>query len=145
MKMMYGNVPIKSLNVKHYELNTNSATVQPSDLQVGITAYAKGRKVTGTGKAFEFANYSLLRTNMARYVPSNINIIELASVEYPVRLTVSLSDLNKLDFSIGQKIATVTIDNIEYDLTVSVNSNILKVICEKTFAMQVFYGKDNYI
>ena len=38
-----------------------------------------------------------------------------------------------------------SIQDIEYDLFVSVKSNILKVSCEKTFDLQVFYGKDNYV
>lgn len=145
MKMMYGGTPVSSMKVKHYEVSTNDATMIASDLQAGVTAYAKGQKIIGTGKSFEFANYGQLETNMGRFVPSNINIIELASVEYPIKLNVNLIDLNVLDFSIGQKIATVIIDNVEYDLTVSVDSNILKVNCDKTFYLQVFYGKDNYV
>lgn len=145
MKMMYNGTPVKSLNVHHFEQDTNSATVQPSDLQAGVTCFGRGRKITGTGKSFEFANYGLLQTNASRYVPTNINIIELASVEYPVRLTLNLDELYNLDFSTSQTIATANINGIEYDLSVVVSSNILKVNCDKTFALQVFYGKDNYV
>lgn len=45
MKMYYGGTPIKSLNVKHYEMSTSDATVQPSDLQSGVTCYARGQKL----------------------------------------------------------------------------------------------------
>lgn len=145
MKMMYNGTPIKSLNIKHYEVSTNDATLRESDMQAGITAYARGKKITGTGKAFEFANYGTLETNASTFIPTNINLIELASAEYPIKLNMILSDLNVLDFSANQKIATVVIDGVEYDLIVNVNSNILKVNCDKTFALQVFYGKDNYV
>lgn len=142
---MYGGTPINSMKVHSYELDTNSATVQPSDMQAGVTCFARGKKITGTGKSFEFANYGQLKTNASRYVPSNVNVIELASTVYPIKLSTELTLLDNLDFSTEQKIAQVIIDNIEYDLFVSVKSNILKVSCEKTFDLQVFYGKDNYV
>jgi uncharacterized protein YcgL (UPF0745 family) len=53
--------------------------------------------------------------------------------------------MKEIDFSTPQHIGTVIIDNVEYALTVSVVSNILKVICDQTFYLQVFYGKDNYV
>ncbi len=142
MKLMLGNTPVKKMMIHN---DTQDATMVASDLQAGVTCYAKGQKVTGTGKSFEFANYGQLKTNTSRYVPSNINIIELASTEYPIKLSLILSDLKTLDFSTSQKIATVSIDGVEYDLTVSINSHILKVSCDKTFYLQVFYGKDNYV
>lgn len=83
MKMIYNGTPIKSLNIKRYEMNTNDATLKASDMQVGVTAYAKGKKVTGTGKSFEFAYYGGFETNSINYVPNMINVIEIASVNYP--------------------------------------------------------------
>lgn len=144
MKMFYGNTPVKSLNIKHYEVSTNDATMKASDLQAGITAYAKGKKVTGTGKSFEFANYGGLITNTARFVPNNINIIEVSSAYYPVKLTLQLYDMKYTDFSTRQNIAIVIIDGAEYNLSVSVESNILTIHCDKDIELQVFYGKDNY-
>lgn len=142
--MIYGGVPVNSMKVKHYELNTNDCDMIASDLQAGKTAVARGKKITGTGKSFEFAQYGTLKTNVGRYVPSEINIIEIASSNYPIKLKVNLMDLILLDYSISQNIASVIIDNIEYDLYVSVVSNILKITCDKTFDLQVFYGKDRY-
>ena len=144
MKMMYNGTQIKSLNIKHYEMDTNSCDMIASDLQAGKTAVARGKKITGTGKSFEFAQYGTLETNMGRYVPSNINIIELASSVYPIKLKTNLIDLLTLDFSTNQNIASVTIDGIEYNLYASVVSNIFKITCDKTFYLEVFYGKDNY-
>ena len=144
MKMMYNGTQIKSLNIKHYEMNTNSATVQPSDLQAGVTCFGRGKKITGTGKSFEFANYGLVSTNANHYVPSNINVVEVASMIYPIRLTLELNQMKNTDFTAEQKIAVVVIDGTEYDLKVICQSNFLKIICEKTIDLQVFYGKDNY-
>ena len=145
MKMMYNGTQIKSLNVKHFEMDTNSATVQPSDLQSGVTCFARGKKVTGTGKSFEFANYGAFETNSRRYVPSNINIVEISSTVYPIKLMVELNQLRNIDFSTPQNIATVSIDNVDYDLIVSVTSHMLTIACEHTFYLEVFYGKDNYV
>lgn len=145
MKMFLGNTPMKSLNIKHFEMNTNDCTMVPSDLQAGVTAVARGQKIVGTGKSFEFANYGKLKTNSSRYVPSNINIIELASSEHPIVLTLDLGDMKTVDFSTPKKVASVVVDGESYDLEVSVQSNILKVSCEHTFYLQVFYGKDNYV
>ena len=145
MKMYYGNTPIKSMKIRHYEMDTNDATLVSSDMQCGITAYAKGRKVTGTGKSFEFANYGDFETNLSRYVPSDINIIEVSSTEHPIKLSFELAAMNNMDFSNAKNIATVTIDGNDFDISVSVNSNVLKISCDKTICLQVFYGKDNYV
>lgn len=39
------------------EPNTYDADITPENMRHGMTAYAKGKKVTGTGKAFAFVNY----------------------------------------------------------------------------------------
>lgn len=145
MKMFYGNTPVNSMRVIKHDVSTNDATMKASDLQAGITAYAKGKKVTGTGKSFEFANYGELRTNTDRFVPSDVNIIEISSTQYPVKLNMPLYDVITLDFSTEQILATVNIDGVEYSLTAKVTNNILKITCDKTFYLQVFYGKDNYL
>lgn len=132
------------MKVKHYEMSTQDCDMVASDLQAGKTAVARGRKITGTGKSFEFANYGYLHTNTSRYVPNNINIIEVSSSEYPIKLTLDLLSMQDMDFSNEQKVATVIIDNNEYDLVVSVQSNIMKILCDETIRLQVFYGKDNY-
>ena len=144
MKMMYDGTQIKSLNVKHFEVDTNSATVQPSDLQAGVTCFGRGKKITGTGKSFEFASYGALQTNIPDYIPSLINVIEITSLDYPIRSLISFRDMQNIDFSVEQNIGNVSMDNNEYPITVKIENNIITFNCEKSITLQFFYGKDNY-
>ena len=143
--MFYGNTPVNSMKVKHYEISTNDCDMIASDLQAGKTAVARGKKITGTGKCFEFANYGDFETNTRRYVPSMINIIEIASKEHPIKLSMTLNDMEGLDFSNKQNIGSVIIGNVDYPIYAQVISNILTISCEQSFCLQIFYGKDNYV
>lgn len=145
MKLMYGNVPVKSLNIKHFEVDTNSATVRPSDLQAGVTCFGRGQKITGTGKSFEFASYGGMRTNEAQYIPTNINVIEVSSLGYPIKLTIALSDMKNVDFTVAQVIANIVIDGATYDVIAQAANNSFTLSCDKTIDLEVFYGKDNYV
>lgn len=142
---MYGNVPVKSMNIHHFEMDTNDATLISSDLQAGVTAYARGQKVTGTGKSFEFASYSALQTNQPLYIPSNINVVEIASVNYPIQLTIMFSEMKNVDFTVEQIIGKVIVDGTTYDVLVSATNNSLLFTCDKTITLEVFFGKDNYV
>ena len=145
MKMCYGNVPIKSLNVHHYELSTQDSNLQPSDMQAGIIAYGRGKKIIGTGKAFEFADYGGIYTNFSLDIPSMINVIEIASTSYPIKTKIEFSNMKNIDFATSQNIGSVIIDNIEYPVILNIQDNLLTLSCEQTLWLQVFYGKDNYI
>lgn len=145
MKMFYGKTPIQSMNIKHYEVSTQDCTAIPSDLQSGVTCVSKGKKITGTGKSFEFASYGKIDTNLSLFSPSIINVVEIASVAYPVKLSVALGEMKNIDFSTKQTIGYVVIDNVEYPITVQVNGLVLTFICEKTIELQYFCGKDNYV
>lgn len=145
MKLMYGNVPVKSLNIHTFEMDTNSATVKPSDLQSGVTCFGKGKKITGTGKAFEFATYGSLPTNESVYVPSDINIIHVSSVDNPVKLTITLYDMKDQDFTIPLEIGSVLVENVYYPISVVIENNFMSVNCEQAITLEVFYGKDNYV
>lgn len=144
MKMIYNGTPVESMKIKHYEMDTNSATVQPSDLQAGITCFARGKKVTGTGKAFEFATYGVSQTNVPEYVPVLINVIEITSLDYPIKSLIAFRDMRNIDFSTEQTIGIVTIDNVEYPITAKIDGVIMTFNCDKTITLQSFYGKDNY-
>lgn len=144
MKMMYGNVPFKGLKVKSFGVDTNDCTMVASDLQAGVTAVARGKKITGTGKSFEFAQYGRTSLNFPIVIPANINVIELASTEYPVRMLYSVNNIKDIDFSSKQDIAKIIIDNEEYTISLVINNNMMTISCDKSISLEVFYGKDNY-
>ena len=145
MKMIYGGVPVDSMKVKHYEMDTNSADVQPSDMQAGVTAYARGQKITGTGKAFEFATYGKIYTNSPLFSPTVVNIVKISCLDYPIKSSIGLNVMKDTDFSSEKTIGYVVIDKIEYPITMQVNGVILTFSCEKTIELQYFYGKDLYV
>lgn len=145
MKMIYNGTPMKSLNVHHFEVSTNDATLVPSDMQTGVTAYAKGKKITGTGKCFEFASYGSLRTNTPTPVPSNINTIQIGCVDYPVQTNIAIADSHTVDFSTEKVLGNVIINNVAYPISVTMSNNMLTVSCSNTIYLEIFYGKDNYV
>lgn len=144
MKMIYGGTPVKSLKVKHYEVSTSDATVQPSDVQAGVTYYARGTKGVGTGRCFEFASYGFVYTNVPTPIPSTINVVEVASLDYPVQLTIALNKMYNVDFSTSQNIGNIIIDGQSYPLTIVVSNNRMTISCDKTIKLEIFYGRDNY-
>lgn len=145
MKLMYGNVPVKSMNIHSYELSTNDATLKASDMQAGVTAYAKGQKVVGTGKCFEFAMYGSFRTNSGMYVPNEINVIEIASTEYPVISSIPFNMMGDIDFSNEQVVGQVNIDGSNVEIKARLENNILTLICSNSIYLEIFYGRDNYL
>lgn len=145
MKLVYGNTPVKSLNINYFEQNTNDCDMIASDLQSGKTAVARGEKITGTGKSFEFAFYGRGMTNIPLIIPALINVIYIGSTTYPIKTIVSVFDTTLLDFSMPQTIAEIDIDGTKYPLTVSVQHNMLTIACEHTIDIELFYGKDRYV
>lgn len=146
MKMMYNGTQIKSLNVKHYEMDTNSATAQPSDMQAGVTCFARGKKVVGTGKAFSFALYGGCNSNDMIPIPvENINTVSISCTMYPVRMITPIEDLRFVDFSTAKTVAIITVDNIDYPISISVSYNMITITCDKTATLEVVFGKDEYV
>lgn len=145
MKMMYNGTPIKSLNIKHFEVSTNDATLKASDMQSGITAYAKGKKVTGTGKSFSFAMYGKVPTNLKMPIPDIINVVYIASVDYPIKHQIDFANMVYTDFSGSNAVAKVVISNIEYPINLVIENDMISFDCEEEINLEVFYGKDEYI
>lgn len=146
MKMIYNGTPVKSLNVHHFEQDTNSATVQPSDLQAGITCFARGQKVTGTGKAFVFATYGGCLSNSIIPIPvAEINTVSIGCAEYPTKMSQPIQELRYLDFSTAKTVATITVDGSDYPIALTAANNMITISCEKTATLEVVFGKDEYI
>lgn len=144
MKMFFNGTPINSMNAHCLEIPTDDATVQPSDVQAGITYYARGTKGVGTGKSFEFAYYGTTTTNIQEFIPTLINVVEITGLDYPVKSTIALSNMKNIDFTKEQTIAIAVVDNVEYPITIKIDGYILTFNCEKTIRLSFFYGRDNY-
>lgn len=142
MKMYLGNVPVKAL---YTHTDTDEGNITAPDMQSGMIAFAKGVKLTGTGKAFAFASYGQISTNKALPVPSIINVIEVSSLTYPVKMNIALSSMKNTNFSTIQKIGAVTINGTAYDITAQVSNNMLTVGCSKNISLEVFYGRDEHV
>lgn len=143
MKMYLGNTPLKNLKVG---TNTDDATLVASDLQVGKTGYSRGRKVTGTGKAFSFACYGGCNSNEVIPIPvSEINTINISSASYAIKMSDIMRNLRELDFSTAKTVAVATIDGTDYPITLKVESNTITIACDKTIILQTVFGKDEYV
>lgn len=142
MKMYLGDVPVKAL---YTHTDTDEGNITAPDMQSGMIAFAKGVKLTGTGKAFAFASYGQISTNKALPVPSIINVIEVSSLTYPVKTNIALSSMKNTNFSKIQKIGAVTINGTAYDITAQVSNNMLTVGCSKDISLEVFYGRDEHV
>lgn len=142
MKMYLGDVPVKAL---YTHTDTDEGNITAPDMQSGMIAFAKGVKLTGTGRAFAFASYGQMPTNTAWPVPSIINFIEVSSLTYPVKTNIALSSMKNTNFSTIQKIGAVTINGTAYDITAQVSNNMLTVGCSKDISLEVFYGRDEHV
>lgn len=145
MKLCIGDTPITAMNVVSYDVNTDDATVTAASMQAGVTAYAKGTKITGTGKAFKFASYGKLSANQEMPVPETINVVEIACLDYPMQMTIGFESMVGIDFATESVVAKVTVDGNSYPVSVKVENDKLTVVCGKTIDFQVFYGKDEYV
>ncbi len=142
MKMYLGDTAVKGVML---HTDSDDATLKASDLQSGVTAYAKGQKVTGSGKSFEFASYGDISSNIAMPIPvSDINTVIVSAVNYPIRMSKSALELQALDFSVAQEVAIVTVNGTEYPIKIKAASNMITISCGQTIQLQLMFGKDNY-
>lgn len=139
------------------EPSTYDADITPENMQRGMTAYAKGKKVIGTGKCFAFASYGIYgvekKTNEKGETEycfvvdcnSDFNIIFLSTKSGGDVFTQDkFKVLEKNEkVTIGTNITTIT------DIKVSLKDGFVfismpKVKNETTQAI-IFIGKDNKI
>lgn len=143
MKLMLGGTPVKKMMVHN---DTMDATMVASDLQAGVTAYANGRKVTGTGKAFSFATYGRFIANVGTPIPtSDINTIVMSSTDGAVKMINSIQNMRDLDYSVAKEVAKIMLDGVEYPLTILIANNRITFGCAKSVSIQAMIGKDEFI
>lgn len=146
MKLIYGGVPYNTTKVNHYEIDTNSATVQPSDLQAGVTCFARGERVVGTGKAFAFAFYGDIITNIPYSFPlCGVNTIIISSFSNPIKMNMSINDIRQNKTISNLAIGMISINGINYPISVTVDDTGFTFHCEEMIAIQGFCGKDEHI
>lgn len=142
MKMYLGDVPVKAL---YMHTDTDDANLVPSDMHSGKTAYVKGRKITGTGRAFAYAMYGSCSSNASMPIPvSSLNAIGISCASYAVKMTDGIIDLGKNNYTTARAVANVTIDGTNYPITVKIASGTLTIACSKTVTLQVLFGKDDH-
>lgn len=145
MKMMYNGTPIKSLNIKHFEVSTNDCTMKASDLQAGVTGVARGKKIVGTGKCFEFAAYGNTPSNKSIPIPCEINTILISSTTYPVQSLFAMDDISNIDFSSGRTVANLIVNGNSNPIIVTVSDNMFTISCNEDVILEYFMGKDAYV
>lgn len=140
------------------EPSTYDADITPENMQHGMTAYAQGKKVVGTGKCFEYAVYGARqlqslkdedgnnRYGFSIYAVTEPNIIFLASTENG---DIVLQSSHIVDLA-DNAVAVVGINHTSSgEVTASYSDNRLKIILGNTenqsTRLRYFFGKDNMI
>ena len=143
MQIALGDNKIKALMIHN---DTSDATLKASDMQAGVTGYANGQKLTGTGKAFAFAMYgNVSSTDMITLPVDTINTIIISSAVNPVKMAADAVTLRSYDFSTDKQVATVTVNGTDYPITMRIAGGILTFGCSQKVTLQVFIGKDEYV
>lgn len=145
MRLCLGNTSIGSFNVSKLDIDTNDATIVAADMQSGSTAYARGQKITGTGKSFAFAYYGVKQTNYPIPVPSSINVIDISCLTNAIQMTIDITQMKDVDFTTEQKLGDIIVNGVNYPIVSTVEEGVLTLSCDQDIQLQVFYGKDNYV
>lgn len=140
------------------EPSTYDADITPENMQNGMTAYAKGKKVVGTGKAFEEAGYGKRTIAAIRDTYGNekygISIFteikpNLLFIASTTEGDVVLQTNHILDLAENETISIGVNHSASGDLKVSYDGTHLKFYFENTDNKKTkliyFFGKDNHI
>ena len=135
------------------EPSTYDADITPENMQRGMTAYAQGKKIVGTGKCFEFAEYGLYRAKKLSngYYGFSFQFDKSANTFFVaptgtgdiVVQKVHLVELEDEPIKIGENLTT------SGELLVAYSDGKLKVylteINETNTSLRAFVGKDNEV
>lgn len=143
MQLRLGDTKVKALMIHN---DTSDATLKASDMQAGVTGYANGQKITGTGKAFVFALYGNFSSNEMIPLPvTEINTLVVSCAGNPVKMAATTVVMRDYDFSTDKQVAAVTVNGTDYPITLRVTGGIATFSCDQTVMLQLFVGKDEYI
>lgn len=145
MKLCIGSTPVNSLHIRKLDIDTNDADIVPSDMNAGSTAYARGQKITGTGKCFSFATYGTCSSNGSIPIPvTSINTVVLCSNLYFVKMSTTMLNFKEYDFSVDNEIATITVNGTNYPISMKIDNGNLVLTCSENVSIEAFFGKDDH-
>lgn len=145
MKLCIGSTPVSSLHIRKLDIDTNDADIVPSDMNAGSTAYARGQKITGTGKCFSFATYGTFSSNGSIPIPvTSINTVVLCSDVYFVKMSTTMLNFKEYDFSVDNEIATITVNGTNYPISMKIDNGNLVLTCSENVSIEAFFGKDDH-
>lgn len=143
MQLRLGDTKVKALMIHN---DTSDATLKASDMQAGVTGYANGQKITGTGKAFVFALYGSASSDAMIPLPvETINTILLGCANNPIKMVDTVVAMRDYDFSSDKQVATVNVGGTDYPITLRITGGIATFGCSQKVTLQILIGKDEYI
>lgn len=140
-------------------LDTSDADITPADMQNGKIGYANGKKVIGTGKCFEFANYGTATFDLIfdehgndRYgimmkIPSITNTLFISSIPNSDIVVQEVFNITEIEENKAVKVGTNFTTN--GDIFVFHSQGYIFIYCDDIqntkSELNYFIGKDVYV